>query len=184
MPNCAEYVRKTVVNSKLRSQQQNATVSVQKIAQLLLNIVTFCHGAALQTNHRASCGHVRHGAPRWLYFDCAMQMINNKVRYLSTWRNKVTSQATFGQFAESNAIRMEAFKKVDVLRKLVEIFQQANLSEHISGELSLLRQQCDEFITEERLRRIKSTGEWRHRAANARIFKTAVPQEPNWKIWA
>jgi hypothetical protein len=36
-------------------------------------------------------------------------------------------------------------KKVDVLRKLVEIFQQANLSEHISGELSLLRQQCDEF---------------------------------------
>ena len=74
---------------------------------------------------------------------------------------------------------MEAFKKVDVLRKLVEIFQQANLSEHISGELSLLRQQCDEFITEERLRRIKYTGEWRHRAANARIFKTAVPQEPN-----
>ena len=74
---------------------------------------------------------------------------------------------------------MEAFKKVDVLRKLVEIFQQANLSEHISGELSLLRQQCDEFITEERLRRIKSTGEWQHRAANARIFKTAVPQEPN-----
>jgi hypothetical protein len=33
---------------------------------------------------------------------------------------------------------MEAFKKVDVLRKLVEIFQQTNLSEHISGELSLL----------------------------------------------
>ena len=55
---------------------------------------------------------------------------------------------------------MEAFKKVDVLRKLVEIFQQANLSEHISGELSLLRhEQCDEFITEERLRRIKSTGD-------------------------
>jgi hypothetical protein len=46
---------------------------------------------------------------------------------------------------------MEAFKKVDVLRKLVEIVQQANLREHISGELSLLRQQCDEFITEERL---------------------------------
>ena len=54
---------------------------------------------------------------------------------------------------------MEAFKKVDVLRKLVEIFQQASLSEHISGELSLLRQQCDEFITEERLRRITSTGD-------------------------
>ena len=67
-----------------RSQPQNATVSAQKIAQLLLNIVTFCHGAALQTNHRASCGHVRHGVPQWLYFDCAMQMINNKVRYLST----------------------------------------------------------------------------------------------------
>jgi hypothetical protein len=55
------YVRKTVVNLKLRSQLQNATVSGQKIVQLLLNIVTFCHGAVLQTNHRASCGHVRHG---------------------------------------------------------------------------------------------------------------------------
>jgi hypothetical protein len=54
---------------------------------------------------------------------------------------------------------METFKKVDVLGKLVEIFQQANLSKHISGELSLLRQQCDEFITEERLHRIKSTGD-------------------------
>ena len=73
---------------------------------------------------------------------------------------------------------MEAFKKVDVLRKLVEIFQQASLSEHISGELSLLRQQCDEFITEERLRRITSTGDI-VTAANVRIFKTAVPQEPN-----
>jgi hypothetical protein len=38
---------------------------------------------------------------------------------------------------------MEAFKKFDVLGKLVEIFQQANLGEHISGELSLSRQQCD-----------------------------------------
>lgn len=56
---------------------------------------------------------------------------------------------------------MEAFKKIDVLRKLVEIFQKgdANSSEDISAELSLLREQCAEFITEERLRRIKSTGD-------------------------
>jgi hypothetical protein len=54
---------------------------------------------------------------------------------------------------------MEAFKKVDVLRKLVQMFQQPNLSEHLSGELSLLRQQCDGFVAEERLRRIKSTGD-------------------------
>ena len=46
MPNCAEYARKTLVNSKLRSQQQVDTVSVQNIAQLLLNLVTFGHGAA------------------------------------------------------------------------------------------------------------------------------------------
>jgi hypothetical protein len=73
---------------------------------------------------------------------------------------------------------MEAFKKVDVLRKLVEIFQQASLSEHISGELSLLRQQCDEFITEERLRRITSTGDivLQNIVLSKRIFKT---QEPN-----
>ena len=73
---------------------------------------------------------------------------------------------------------MEAFKKVDVLRKLVEIFQQASLSEHISEELSLLRQQCDEFITEERLRRITSTGDivLQNIVLSKRIFKT---QEPN-----
>ena len=51
---------------------------------------------------------------------------------------------------------MEAFQKVDVLEKLVEIFQQTNSSESISGEISLLRQQCAEFIAEERLRRTKS----------------------------
>ena len=42
----AEYVRKTVVNSKLRSQHHVDSVSVQNIAQLLLNLVTFGHGAA------------------------------------------------------------------------------------------------------------------------------------------
>ena len=42
-PICTEYVRKTVVNSKLQSQPWKATVSVHKIAQLLLNIVTFSH---------------------------------------------------------------------------------------------------------------------------------------------
>ncbi len=36
------------------------------------------HGAALQTNHRARCNHVSHGEPRWLYFGCAMQIINDK----------------------------------------------------------------------------------------------------------
>jgi hypothetical protein len=56
---------------------------------------------------------------------------------------------------------MEAFEKVDVLKKLVEIFQKLNQGEDISGELSLLRQQCDKykFITEGKLRRIKSTGD-------------------------
>ena len=51
---------------------------------------------------------------------------------------------------------METFT-VNVLRKLVEIFQRESLSKSISGELSLLRQECDGFITKERLRRIKST---------------------------
>ena len=54
---------------------------------------------------------------------------------------------------------MEAFEKVDVLKKLVEIFQKLNQGEDISGKLSLLRQQCDKFITEGKLRRIKSTGD-------------------------
>ncbi len=36
------------------------------------------HGAALQANHRARCNHVSHGEPRWLYFGCAMQIINDK----------------------------------------------------------------------------------------------------------
>ena len=36
------------------------------------------HGAVLQTNHRARCNHVSHGKPRWLYFGCAMQIINDK----------------------------------------------------------------------------------------------------------
>ena len=46
MPNCAKIARKTLVNLKLRSQQQVDMVSVQKTAQLLLNLVTFGHGAA------------------------------------------------------------------------------------------------------------------------------------------
>ncbi len=54
---------------------------------------------------------------------------------------------------------MEAFQKVDVLEKLVEIFQQTNSSESISGEIALLRQQCAEFIAEERLRRAKPDGD-------------------------
>ena len=44
MPECAEYVRKTIVNLKLRSLHK--VVSVQKIAQLLLHIITFGHGTA------------------------------------------------------------------------------------------------------------------------------------------
>ena len=52
---------------------------------------------------------------------------------------------------------MQAFEKVDVLRKLVEIFQRQTLSsENMSEELSPLRQQCAKFIAEERLRRTKS----------------------------
>ena len=51
---------------------------------------------------------------------------------------------------------MEAFEKVDVLKKLVEIFQKLNQGEDISGKLSLLRQQCDKFITEGKLRRAAS----------------------------
>ena len=67
----------------LRSQPWNATVSIHKIAQLLLNIVTFSHGAALQTNHRASFNHVSHGEPRWLCFGCAMQIISVVLDILS-----------------------------------------------------------------------------------------------------
>jgi hypothetical protein len=62
----------------------------------------------------------------------------------------------------------------------VHIIPLSSLSEHISGELSLLRQQCDEFITEVFVRKAAPYNiYWRHRAANVRIFKTAVPQEPN-----
>ena len=81
-PNIQLVIRKSVVSVNLRSQPWNATVSIHKIAQLLPNIVTFSHGAALQTNHRASFNHVSHGEPRWLCFGCAMQIISVVTRYL------------------------------------------------------------------------------------------------------
>ncbi len=43
MLNCAEYVWKTVINSKLQSQPWNAMISMHNIVQMLLNIVTFSH---------------------------------------------------------------------------------------------------------------------------------------------
>ncbi len=46
-----------------------------------------------------------------------------------------------------------------VLTTVCEIFQQANSRENISGEISLLRQQCAQFIAEERLRYTKSDGD-------------------------
>ncbi|XP_046853247.1 uncharacterized protein LOC124448268 [Xenia sp. Carnegie-2017] len=54
---------------------------------------------------------------------------------------------------------METSKKIDVLEKLVQTFQQENACEIISGELSNLRQHCVKIINEERLRRINSTGD-------------------------
>jgi len=53
---------------------------------------------------------------------------------------------------------MEAFKKVDVLRKLDEIFQRANPGKK-SEEISLLKKQCAEFVVEERLRCTTSDGD-------------------------
>jgi hypothetical protein len=43
-------------------------------------------------------------------------------------------------------IRIEAFEKVDVLKKLFEIFQKLNQAEVISGDLSLLGQQYDKSV--------------------------------------
>jgi hypothetical protein len=153
----------------------------KKIAQLLLNIVTFCHGAALQTNHRASCGHVRHGAPRWLYFDCAMQMINKKVRYLSTWRDKFTSQATLG----SSLNRMLSGWKLLKSRCSQEARRNLSTSKpkrtYFRGIIAL---EATMWWIYHWRKAAPYKINWRHRVASVRIFETAVPQEPNWKIWA
>ena len=46
---------------------------------------------------------------------------------------------------------MATLEKIDVLRQLVEIFQRANASEDISGEILLLRQHCASVVDEGRL---------------------------------
>ncbi len=65
------------------------------------------------------------------------------------------------------------------LRIFFEIFQQANSIESILGEISLLRQQCAQFIAEKRLRRTKSDGTSYIRGANVRVFKATVSPKPN-----
>ena len=54
---------------------------------------------------------------------------------------------------------MAAFRTVDdVLKQLVEIFEfrHAKTSENISEEMLLLRQQCQKFIADEKMRLVKS----------------------------
>ena len=87
------------------------------------------HGAALQTNHRARCNHVSHGEPRWLYFGCAMQIINDKDSILFCCQ--LSSLSTESKQLYANKQRKLSERSM-FFKKLVEIFQQANSSESIA----------------------------------------------------
>ena len=68
---------------------------------------------------------------------------NNKLFCHVTWPSKPSCYINYGSM---------------FFKKLVEIFQQANSSKSILGKVSLSRQQCAQFIVEERLHHTKSDG--------------------------
>ena len=72
---------------------------------------------------------------------------------------------------------MAALRKVDVLKQLVEIFefQRVKKSEIVSREMLLLRQQCQNFIADEKLR-IEKSGMETISVRTCEFYKLQFPQ--------